>query len=513
MNRRHALKSLSALGAGGLLLSSPMNVIAQSSSKATSFVNFKKLFQDALGANEQLIGFSNAENNYAPTYLTLEGKLPSELDGVFYRNGPAKHERGELRYKHLFEGDGMLQSFHFSNGKILHTGKFINTPKFEKEEEAKQFLYSGPDTKLDNSLPVSSADLINVANTNIIPVGSDLWALWEAGSPSLIDGDSMEFKEQVIIGSKSSYGERLKGLPFSAHPKISPNGDIWNFGLSPSGHIALYHLSSTGSVKNIGMVDAQYYGGMLHDFLITEKHLLLILPSLKRSHLSKEEKAGFFNRTEFDSNNPMKVLVVSKADLSIQKTYELPPGFAFHFGNAWEEKGGAIHFDASLYSNVDILHNLSNVMQGNVEHSDVNAHTRFFTLLPNGNVQSHQLKLNSEFPRVCDHLVGLKNKYLFHLSSSHQSLWSDTVCAVNLDTGNIDKFDYGTEFLVEEHVSVNPVKVEGKGYLVGTALHVPTKRTCLNIFKESNLADGPIVRAWLPYHLPLGFHGNFKLTV
>ena len=45
--------------------------------------------------------------------------------------------------------------------------------------------------------------------------------------------------------------------------------------------------------------------------------------------------------------------------------------------------------------------------------------------------------------------------------------------------------------------------------MIGTALHVPTKRTCLNIFNSESLSDGPIARAWLPHHLPLGFHGNF----
>ena len=150
----------------------------------------------------------------------------------------------------------MLQSFHISNGKILHNGKFINTPKYKEEELAKKFLYSGPETKLLNSLPVSNSNMINVANTNVLPVGNDLWALWEAGSPSLIDGSTLDFKEQLTIGGDGQLGNQLKGLPFSAHPKVSPNGDIWNFGLSPSGHIALYHLASTGSVKNVGVVDA-----------------------------------------------------------------------------------------------------------------------------------------------------------------------------------------------------------------------------------------------------------------
>jgi len=216
MERRQALKQLSAIGAGGLLCASPLKVFANESQ--TELLNYKKQFQKALGSNEQLIGFSNIEKNYSPVDLKIEGKLPNDIEGFFYRNGPAKHERGDIRYKHLFEGDGMLQSFQFTEGKIRHFGKFIETPKFKREDAAKQFLYSGPDTKLENSLPVSSSDTINVANTNVIPVGNDLWALWEAGSPTLIEQSTLDYKQQVNLGEGTPYGDRLKGLPFRRSP-------------------------------------------------------------------------------------------------------------------------------------------------------------------------------------------------------------------------------------------------------------------------------------------------------
>ena len=64
-------------------------------------------------------------------------------------------------------------------------------------------------------------------------------------------------------------------------------------------------------------------------------------------------------------------------------------------------------------------------------------------------------------------------------------------------------------YIVDRKEFEGEPKIEGKGYLVGTALHIPSKRTCVNIFKVGKLSDGPICRAWLPHHLPLGFHGNF----
>jgi len=509
MQRRQLLKSIVSLGAGALILNSPFKALA-STKESQHIVNYKALFNQALSNSPELIGFANVAENFPPQVLSVEGKIPTDISGTFYRNGPAKHERSEQRYRHLFEGDGMLQRFTFADGKIVHQGKFINTPKYQKEQQAQQFLYAGPDTPIQASLPVSHSGMINTANTNIIAVGEDLWALWEAGSPTKIDTDSLEYRNQVILGEGSKYNKTLQGLPFSAHPKIEANGDIWNFGLNPSGHIVLYHLAPNGKVNNVGIVNARYHGGMLHDFLMTEKHLLLILPSLKNGHSADRNKQGFFSAIVFDENLPMRILVIDKSNLMLKKEYELPAGFAFHYGNAWEDNDGTIRFDASLYPDVDVLHNLSNMMKGETNIAHTNAQTAFFTLKPNGSASHVLLDTTSEFPKVCNHIVGLKNERLYHLSSTHDSLWSDTVCELNINTGKLASYDFGKGFLVEEHITICPQKKEGTGYLIGTALHVPSKRTCVNIFNVENISAGPVARAWLSHHLPLGFHGSFK---
>lgn len=506
MLRRKFMQNLAAVGGSALMAGTFLPGRALASSSPVTAINYQSLFKQALAKNPLLIGFANIEHNFAKQQLEIEGKLPAALKGHFYRNGPAKHERGDVRYQHLFEGDGMLQKFHLDGEQISHQGRFVETPKFNQEQKAQKFLFSGPDTKLANALPAHNADEVNTANTNIIAVGADLWALWEAGSATRIDPDNLDYQGQVNLGQGSHYGNSLKGLPFSAHPKVDPSGDIWNFGLNPSGHLVLYHLSASGKVKNVKLINAKYRGGMLHDFLITDKSLLLILPSLVSNRASG---AGMFSSIEFASQQPMRVLVVNKSDLSLRQEFELAPGFSFHFGNAWEESNGTIHFDASLYPNIDRLFKHARAMQGDTSKRDVHARTAFYTLYKSGQVKQQLLDDISEFPRVSNHKVGLRNDYLYRLSSNVGSLWHNQVSALNTHTGKEDKYAYGQEFLVEEHVPVNPNNKEGEGYLMGTALHVPSKRTCLNIFELDNISAGPICRAWLNHHLPLGFHGNF----
>ncbi|MFD2167893.1 carotenoid oxygenase family protein [Thalassotalea euphylliae] len=500
MQRRDFVKSLAAMGITSAL---PMSALAQLGNSTA--VNVKTLFNQALAKDPAYIGFANVEGDFAPKKLAIEGKIPTDLKGMFVRNGPAKHERGDQRYRHLFEGDGMVQQFQIADGNIVHQGKFLQTPKFVQEEKAGRFLFSGPDTRIKGSLGVSNADQVNVANTNIIPVNGDLWALWEGGSATEIDAESLAYKRQVNLGEGTSFGNQLKNLPFSAHPKIDPNGDIWNFGANSSGHIIVYHLSPKGRLKNMRLVPSNYKGGMLHDFLITKDYVLIVLPSLIRHR----HKQGLFNSIGMDNKLPMQVLVLDKNTLEVAKQYELPPGFVFHFGNAWQDKQKNIHFDASLYSDVGVLHELSDVMLGKKVKHRTNAYTTWFTLHNNGQVSQHTFPEISEFPRVCNHLTGIQNRFLFHLSCKEHSLWSDSVVARDLQRDTTSQFEYGSDYLVEEHIPICPTGKEGKGYLIGTALHVPTKRTCLNIFNMTNVADGPIARAWLPYHLPLGFHGNF----
>ena len=510
MDRRQLLKAVPGLAVGSLLVSK-QGLAGLIKNEPKNINNTQELFNQALKNNPQLIGFNNVEQNFSRSQLSIEGQLPKDLAGTLFRNGPAKHERKTQRYTHLFEGDGMVQQFTFANGKVHHQGRFIDTEKFKKEEHAQAFLYSGPETQIAHSLPVINKNMVNTANTNIIHVGNDLWALWEEGSATSLDPNTLNTNGIVDLGQGTAYENALKGMPFSAHPKQDPNGDIWNFGYNPSGHIILYHLSKRGAVKNVKLINAKFKGGMLHDFLITHKHLLIILPSISREH----SQGQFFSSIAFEPKKAMRVLVVSKQTLTVTKEYELPPGFAFHFGNAWEEQDGTIHFDASLYDDVQVLHNLSEVMAGQhkakeqINNNALNARATFFTLKTNNTVEQHTFSAFSEFPKVHSHLVGLKNRDLFFVSSTKTALWSDTVTRLDTFSGKQDRYFYGDDFLVEEHISVNPKCQLGSGYIIGTALHVPSKRTCVNVFREEHISDGPIARAWLGHHLPLGFHGHF----
>ena len=71
-------------------------------------------------------------------------------------------------------------------------------------------------------------------------------------------------------------------------------------------------------------------------------------------------------------------------------------------------------------------------------------------------------------------------------------------------------FRFPANWIPEEHVFVpHPGGDTDRGWLVGTALDVGSKRTQLQVFDAADVASGPVGIWRLPYVLPLGLHGNF----
>ena len=78
-------------------------------------------------------------------------------------------------------------------------------------------------------------------------------------------------------------------------------------------------------------------------------------------------------------------------------------------------------------------------------------------------------------------------------------------------TGRRQRFDYGEQMVVEEHILVPKPGKSGEldAWLLGTTFDARRQATVLNLLDAAHIADGPIAQAVLPYLLPLGFHGNF----
>jgi all-trans-8'-apo-beta-carotenal 15,15'-oxygenase len=494
-DRRTILQALAAIGLAG-----PLANAAQAATDRRAWSSSYEAYDGPF--NQRFSGTLES------AVLPVEGRLPASLSGTFYRNGPARMRLGRTAYSHWFDGDGMVQAFRFSNGTVGHRGVLLRTPKLVEEEIAGRFLYAAFGTPLPGARPVRNADTLNVANINLLPMndGRDLYALWEAGSAVKIDPRTLHTQGFKV------WSPGTAGAPFSAHPRIAPDGTVWNFGyLAGTGKLIIYEIGRNGQLRREALIDAPQ-ADMVHDFAITERYLVFLLMPLTVG-AAPEVGQPVLRRYRWDGHLPLLALLVDKRDFSVRR-FELPNGGAFHIGNAWEEKGVV---RLAYVRQPDIL--------GAMRHMKVdraNPHERgeppmwveAELELGSGRARQNATGLkNVEFPRYDTRHTGQATDLtiLTYRSAAMAETVQGFDSVLTLRNRSIDRHVYGAGWIAEEHIHVTQggSAKEGTGWIIGTAYHWPSERTTLSVFDAEHLADGPVAQVRLPYGLPLGLHGQF----
>lgn len=472
-------------------------------------------FRAGLKQHRWLAAFAGVAADLDAGPITFEGKLPKELRGVLHRNGPALFERAGQRYHHWFDGDGMVQAYAFTDQGLKHRGRFVRTRKFKSEEAAGRFLHPGFGTTAKVKVPITGPDAVNPANTNVLVHAGRLLALCEAGSAHEMNLETME-----TVGTVT-WRDDLKGMPFSAHPKLEPDGTLWNFGAF-NNHIALYQIGADGKLVKAEVIKAPDVA-MCHDFVVSQRHLIFVLPPMRMNIEKLRAGSSFVDAIDILKDAPMRVLTVEKGDFSRRQMYELPPGFVFHFGNAWEDKDGLIRFDyVRSDPGADVMTaTMRALMRGDVAgmgDSGNSLSTQVVIDPARGTIRQESFKEDVEFPRVDPRFVARRNRQLFHTAGisnggndSDSKFGLNAVLRYDLDSGKSDRYVFPREYSLEEHIPIpRPGSTrEGDGWLVGCAFNARTGKTEVNVFDAQRLAEGPLATAKLPYAIPLGFHGHF----
>jgi carotenoid cleavage dioxygenase len=456
-------------------------------------------FAAARQVNPRFAAFDNAPGEFDLASVRLDGAIPDGLAGVFYRNGPAQHERAGERYRHWFDGDGLIHRWSIGPQGVGYRGRFVDTPKRRAEKAAGRFLFPAGGGGIPARAGMGGTDSINVANTNILPIHGELWALWEGGSATRMDATSLATKDFVALR------DDLRGAPFSAHPRVGQDGRVWNIGIMGA-KLAIYRLSAAGALEAVKLHDAPP-AGLAHDFLLTEKSVVVVLPSTRIGPVTD----GYFGAIKGRPDLPMAVKVFDRETLALVREAELPAGYVFHFGNAWEDRDGTIRFDMVFGDNTDEIQELRKPMRGEMPDSEGQA--KLVTLPVKGAPHLTPLRTAVEFPRVSPRVHTRRHRYTYLAAQAApaQSLWFDAVAKLDLERGRHSFAAYGPDWMVEEHVFAprpNP-RSEDDGWLIGTALNWKAQKTALTIFDARRPDAGPLARAWLEVAMPLGFHGQF----
>ncbi len=298
-------------------------------------------------------GYESQPNEYDYWIDEVEGEIPDDLNGTFFRNGPGLLDINGQSIAHPFDGDGMICAISLKNGRAHFRNRFVRTEGYMAEKEAGQILYRGvfgtqkPGGWLVNIFDLKSK---NIANTNIIYWGDQLLALWEGAEPHRLEPNTLE-----TIGIDYLDGILQPGQAFSAHPRIEKGkdgkGDILvNFSVKPglSSKITVFEFNSQGKLLKRYSHSIPGFA-FLHDMVITPNYCIFFQNPVTLNPLPflfGLRSAG--QCLNFLPNQPTRVILIPRDGSKDMKILETDPCFVFHHANAWE-KDGDIYVDSICY--------------------------------------------------------------------------------------------------------------------------------------------------------------------
>jgi carotenoid cleavage dioxygenase len=210
----------------------------------------------------------------------VEGALPTDLDGVFYRVGPDPQYPKQPQYAGdiPFDGEGHVSMFRISGGHVDYRTRYAKNQRWKAQHEARRSLfgmYRNPFTD-DPSVEGLSR---GTANTQLFVHHGKLLVFKEDSPPVYMDPLTLETLDDYY-----TFGGKMQSLTHTAHPKIDPEtGEYFGFGYEATGlmskDIYVFSADRAGQVNWSTTVQAPY-AGMMHDFYVTQRHVILYLTNM-----------------------------------------------------------------------------------------------------------------------------------------------------------------------------------------------------------------------------------------
>jgi carotenoid cleavage dioxygenase len=440
--------------------------------------------------------------------LIVDGELPEDLAGVFYRNGPEPLYPTREGDYHWFDGDGMVYAMHFANGRASLRNRWVRTEKLELEMAAGRRLFGMFGNPLTAD-PSVQGKHYNTGNTNIILHGGKLLALMEGSQPVAMDPHDLS-----TLGVHD-YDGRIAST-FSAHPKIDyATGELVNIGANINGFTGAAELQYTittreGVVRHAAVIPIPH-AALIHTFLLTENWVVIPVIPLD-SDISRAMKGG--PMTAWNTGRPTKLALLPREGTAADvRWFEFDPRHMFHECNAWEEDGKLIA-DVAAANGTALFPD----QDGNWQtHADTALSLRRWTIdLADASMKEETLNdRDIQFPRPDDRLMTRKTRQSYGNMNLHSKDGRvdgmDAVLRFDTASGKEDFYHFGKGSACGELVFAPRVgaKDEADGYAMALVHRANSPTSELAIFAATDIAAGPIATVRIPFRVPSGFHCNY----
>jgi carotenoid cleavage dioxygenase len=441
------------------------------------------------------LGYAPQRTEFDVPDLRIEGRLPDDLVGTFYRVGPNPQFPPREPYNPL-NGDGMVHAFRIADGRVSYRNRWVRTAKWTLENAAGVALFGTTGAPGDDDPSVRGVAVNGSANTNLVFHAGRLLALEEGHGPIEIDPVTLE-----TLGDWTFRGRLPRNM--TAHPKIDPDtGEmvlIANFEDPRAGEVVAVHtVDAAGDLVRSAQI-AGPYRAIVHDFAITPRFVIVAFcpstVSLKRAMAGGPLLA-------WEPDLPMQVAVMPRTGSGADaRWWRGPPMMIWHTLNAFEDGARVI---------VDVCQQDSAMFPGPDGTAPVEALAvqRLARLsldwdAPGELAWEVLWEGPCEYPRVDDALTGRRHRCGFLACDGGPGsgdLFQRGLARFDVETRTLDRWAAGPGFAVAEPVPCG-------AYVLTNVFDEEKDASHLAILHADRLAAGPIARAHLDHRVPVGFHG------
>jgi len=451
-------------------------------------------------------------DEYDADDLEVIGEIPKDIDGIYVRNSenPAF---GSIGLYHPFDGDGMIHTMSFRDGKASYKNRFVRTKGLMAEIEAGKPLWAGiaEDPRLSTRPGWGAHGGIKDSSSTdvVVHAGKILSTFYQCGEGYRLDPYTME-----QFGTEGWVP--LDGI--SAHPKPDENtGELLFFNYST--HAPYMHYGVVGPDNKLKhYIPIPVPGPRLpHDMAFTKNYSIIAdLPLFWDPEiLAKGRHAARFHR-----DIPTRFAIVPRYGQPEDiRWFEAAPTYVLHWMNAWEE-GDEIVLDG--YFQEDPAPKPLDAPGGDprlgqlMAYLDENSfkpklHRWRFNLKTGAVSESHLDDRLLEFGSFNQMYGGEKSRYLYSTFTKPGWFLFEGLVKHDFETGKSETLNFGEGRFGSEAPFAPRVgaRSEDDGYIVSFITDMVENRSECVLIDAQNVTDGPVCRIILPHRISSGTHATW----
>lgn len=450
---------------------------------------------------------------WTATDMVVEGTIPDDLNGVYLRNTENPLVPAAQRY-HPFDGDGMIHSMFFSNGKAEYRNRFIRTEGLLAELDAGGPLWSG---LAESPLVAPRQDgwgartrMKDASSTDVvIHNGVALTSFYQCGDLYRLDPITLADDGREVWNGK------FPDAGVSAHTKVDQN----------TGELMFFNYQTTYPYMHYGVVsptgDLAHYTAvplpgprLPHDMAFTENYSILNdCPLFWKQDLIER---GIY-ATQFHKDMPTRLGVIPRYGTEKDiKWFECDATYVLHWINAYEEGDeiivdGYFQFDPSPGVEPD-----ATLDQRMFRFLDLYALQsrpyRWRLNMKTGAVKEGPLSDTiTEFGMINALTAGKKYQWVYSTIPAVGWFGFEGIIKHNVVTGSEENYQlpegvYASETVFAPRPSAQS---EDDGYIITFTMDVINDQSHCLVFDAKNVSDGPVARIPLPERICSGTHATW----